>query len=314
MALASPVHSRELDALDAMIGVQEAALIARTRHSHELHREASAHLPAGVASSWQDAPPCPVFVERGIGSRLWDVDGTEYVDLHGGFGTMLTGHGHPAIVAAVRARVGAGTHFAQPVPDIIPVARELARRFGLPMWRFTNSGTEATMAAVHLMRAATGRPQIIKVEGSYHGHHDAVQVSVYPEGEAAGPGRPTEPRARARRRRPRNRRPHPCRPVRAARRSAPGAARPPRPDRRDDRRAGDDEHRRRPTAARLPRRPRPSAAHPRGAADVRRGQDRSGDRAGRGRRALRRRAGHRLPGQGARWRRAVRRRSAAPPR
>ena len=129
-----------------------------------------------------------MFVERGIGSRLWDVDGTEYVDLHGGFGTMLTGHGHPAIVAAVRARVGAGTHFAQPVPDIIPVARELARRFGLPMWRFTNSGTEATMAAVHLMRAATGRPQIIKVEGSYHGHHDAVQVSVYPEGEAAGPG------------------------------------------------------------------------------------------------------------------------------
>ena len=109
--------------------------------------EASAHLPGGVASSWQDAPPCPVFVERGAGSRVWDVDGNEYVDLHDGFGTMIAGHAHPAIVAAVTDRVADGTHFAQPVPDIIPVAAELARRFGLPMWRFANSGTEATMAA-----------------------------------------------------------------------------------------------------------------------------------------------------------------------
>ena len=206
MAMADPVPTRGIDALDAldrMIEAQEAALIARTRRSHELHVEAAAHLPGGVASSWQDAPPCPVFVERGSGSRIWDVDGHEYVDLHGGFGTMIAGHGHPAIVAAVSARVAAGTHFAQPVPDVIPVAGELARRFGLPMWRFANSGTEATLAAVHLMRAATGRSQIIKVEGSYHGHHDAVQVSVYPELDAAGaPDRPQlGPRARCRRRR-----------------------------------------------------------------------------------------------------------------
>ena len=194
MALADPVRPTGhdvLDALDQMIEVQEATLIDRTRRSHELHVEAAAHLPGGVASSWQDAPPCPVFVERGSGSRIWDVDGNEYVDLHGGFGTMIAGHGHPAIVAAVSARVAAGTHFAQPVPDVIPVAGELARRFGLPMWRFANSGTEATLAAVHLMRAATGRSQIIKVEGSYHGHHDAVQVSVYPDLDAAGaPDRP----------------------------------------------------------------------------------------------------------------------------
>ena len=73
------------------------------------------------------------------------------------------------------------------MPDIIPVAAELARRFGLPLWRFANSGTEATMAAIHLMRAATGRRRIIKVEGSYHGHHDAVQVSVFPDAADAGP-------------------------------------------------------------------------------------------------------------------------------
>jgi glutamate-1-semialdehyde 2,1-aminomutase len=100
---------------------------------------------------------------------------------------MVVGHAHPAIVAAVRDRVAMGTHFAQPVPDIIAVASELCRRFGLPLWRFANSGTEATLAAVHLMRAATERTRIIKVEGSYHGHHDVVQVSVYPDEDAAGP-------------------------------------------------------------------------------------------------------------------------------
>ena len=185
MAIGDPVGAG--DALDVLIAAEEATLVARTRRSHELHVEAAAHLPGGVASSWQDAPPCPVFVERGVGSRVWDVDGTEYVDLHGGFGTMIAGHAHPAIVAAVTERVAEGTHFAQPVPDVIPVARELARRFGLPQWRFANSGTEATMAAVHLMRAHTGRAELIKVEGSYHGHHDAVQVSVYPDPELAGP-------------------------------------------------------------------------------------------------------------------------------
>ena len=111
--------------------------------------------------------------------------------MHAGFGVTLAGHGHPAIVAAVTARVAAGTHFAQPVPDIVPVATELARRFGLPMWRFTNSGTESTLAAIHLMRAATGRTHLIKVEGSYHGHHDAVQVSVFPD--AADFGSPDRP-------------------------------------------------------------------------------------------------------------------------
>jgi len=189
MALA--ISASPHDRLDELIAREEAVFLERTTRSAELHREASAHLAGGVASSWQDAPPRPVFVERGLGSRVWDVDGTEYIDLHAGFGTMVVGHAHPAVVAAVSARVSQGTHFAQPVADLIPVAAELARRFGLPKWRFANSGTETTMAAVHLMRAVTGREQIIKVEGSYHGHHDAVQVSVYPgEDEVGSPDRP----------------------------------------------------------------------------------------------------------------------------
>ncbi len=175
--------------LDGLIERQELQLLGRTPASARLTREASATLAGGVASSWQAAPPCPIWVSHGRGSRVFDADGTEYVDLHAGFGAMLVGHAHPAVVRAVQNRVELGTHFAQPTADVITVSAELARRFGLPLWRFNNSGTEATMDAVHLMRAATGRARIIKVEGSYHGHHDAVQVSVYPDIADAGPAR-----------------------------------------------------------------------------------------------------------------------------
>jgi glutamate-1-semialdehyde 2,1-aminomutase len=140
-------------------------------------------LAGGVVSNWQISRPQPVWLSHGLGSKLYDVDGNEYVDLHGGYGVSLAGHGHPAIVRAVQAQVERGTHFAQPTENALACATELAARFGLPQWRFANSGTEATMDAVHLMRAITGRDLIIKVEGCYHGHHDSVQVSVFPDGD-----------------------------------------------------------------------------------------------------------------------------------
>jgi glutamate-1-semialdehyde 2,1-aminomutase len=177
----------DLGAVDALVEVEEAAFLARLPQSRAFLEQARRVLPGGVSSNWQSAPPQAVWVSHGRGSKIVDVDGHEYVDLHAGFGVMLVGHAHPAIVRAVQERVTLGTHFAQPVPDSLVVAEELQRRFGLPRWRFGNSGTEATMDAVHLMRAATGRSKIIKVEGSYHGHHDHVQFSVYPSEEAAGP-------------------------------------------------------------------------------------------------------------------------------
>ena len=152
---------------------------ARSR-SHELWTQAREVLPRGVPSSFQDAAPQPIFIDHGKGSRIWDVDGNEYVDFHNGFGVMVVGHAHPKIVEAVRRQVERGSHFAQPVEDDIVVARELARRFHQPKWRFTNSGTESTLDAVRVARGFTGRERLLKIEASYHGHHDALMVSVEP--------------------------------------------------------------------------------------------------------------------------------------
>jgi glutamate-1-semialdehyde 2,1-aminomutase len=178
--------------IDDIIAWQEDLFVARQPESLRMAGRAASALAGGVTSSWQITRPQPVWLSHGSGSRIFDVDGNEYVDLHGGYGAALAGHSHPAIVDAVRGQVALGTHFAQPTRNAIIVAEELARRFGLPQWRFGNSGTEATMDAVHLMRAITGRDAIIKVEGCYHGHHDSVQVSVCPEADDVGPaGRPT---------------------------------------------------------------------------------------------------------------------------
>src|ERR1700735_4853570 len=173
--------------LDELIAQQEKIFVERQGESRRMAARADRALAGGVTSSWQITRPQPVWLSHGEGYKIYDVDGTEYVGLHGGYGAALAGHGHPAIVEAVRGQAALGTHFAQPTPAAILVAEELTRRFGLPVWRFANSGTEATMDAVHLMRAITGRDLIIKVEGCYHGHHDSVQVSVCPEADEVGP-------------------------------------------------------------------------------------------------------------------------------
>ncbi|MGO9335399.1 MAG: aspartate aminotransferase family protein [Acidimicrobiales bacterium] len=173
--------------LEAVVAEQERIFVDRQPRSRQLSGRAKRVLAGGVTSSWQITRPQAVWISHGAGSKVYDVDGTEYVDMHGGYGASLAGHAHPAIVEAVCRRVVRGTHFAQPTEDAIIVAEDLSKRFGLPLWRFTNSGTESTMDAVHLMRAITGRDLIIKVEGCYHGHHDSVQVSVTPEADEIGP-------------------------------------------------------------------------------------------------------------------------------
>jgi glutamate-1-semialdehyde 2,1-aminomutase len=169
-----------------VIEQQEKIFIERRPGSSRLAESARHALAGGATSSWQITVPQAVWLSHGEGSKIWDVDGNEYVDLHGGYGAALAGHGHPAIVDAVVGQVTRGTHFAQPTETAVLAAKELTRRFSLPLWRFGNSGTEATMDAVHLMRAITGRDLIIKVEDCYHGHHDSVEVSVNPEPDEVG--------------------------------------------------------------------------------------------------------------------------------
>ena len=176
-----PVHSPiEVDRrrVDELRERELAALNARTQGSAAMYARATRSLRGGVASSYQLRDPWPIYLSDGAGARVRDVDGNEYWDFHNGFGSMIQGHAHPAIVAAVRERVALGSHFAAVTEDAIIVAEELERRFGLARWRFVNSGSEATMDAIRIARGLTGRETIMKIFGSYHGHHDTVMVSI----------------------------------------------------------------------------------------------------------------------------------------
>ncbi|MFB3739082.1 MAG: aspartate aminotransferase family protein [Candidatus Velamenicoccus archaeovorus] len=165
---------------------EDARLVERTPASAELHARAVRSLPAGVASNFQAHDPYPVYLERGKGSSVWDVDGNEYRDFHGGFGVNVVGHAHPAIVEAIRAVADRGIHFAVTTPSTVALAEQICERFRLDQVRFVNSGTEATMDALRVARAATGRDRVVKMEGSYHGHHDALLFSVVPEADTLG--------------------------------------------------------------------------------------------------------------------------------
>ena len=182
-----PTAELDLDRVDALIAEEEAALEPKHRASIAYRKEAERHVAGGVASSWQDSPPHAVFVDRGERNRLWDIDGNEYLDYHLGYGAMVVGHAHPKIVEAMTRAAERGTHFAQPTKDLDVIGENLADRFSLPLWRFCNSGTEATLEAGRLMRANTGRDLLIKIEGSYHGHHDSLMFSVAPDPDQIGP-------------------------------------------------------------------------------------------------------------------------------
>lgn len=173
--------------LDDLVRGEELLFLQRMPKTIELWERAQRSMPGGVCTSWSSSRPVPVWVSHGQGAHVWDADGTEYVDVHGGYGVNVVGHANPAVVRAVQDRVTQGTHFAQPTEDAIYVAEALAARFGLPQWRFTNSGTEATMDAFHLMRAISGRKLVIKIEGTYHGHHDSAMVSIFRHQDLLGP-------------------------------------------------------------------------------------------------------------------------------
>jgi glutamate-1-semialdehyde 2,1-aminomutase len=185
MAVNAPAQIDRLR-IKELIEREEKALNDRTRKSEQMYQRAHAVLTGGVASSYQLRDPWPIYLERGSGPRVWDVDGNEMYDFHNGFGAMVQGHAHPAIGKAIRERYDLGTHFAAPTEDAVIVAEELQKRWNLPRWRYTNSGSESTMDAIRIARAYAKRDTVMKIFGSYHGHHDTVMVSIGVEYDKIG--------------------------------------------------------------------------------------------------------------------------------
>lgn len=145
-------------------------------------------LPLGVTSSFQHWDPYPIGVKSARGAYVTDCDDRRVLDLSMGFGAMLAGHLNPTVVAKVKQSLDdIGTLFVTPSPVSTDVAEKFKERFGLDMLRFTNSGTESTMYAVRVARAYTGRKEIIKIEGGYHGGYDGLSVSVKPGIDEIGP-------------------------------------------------------------------------------------------------------------------------------
>jgi len=135
-------------------------------------------IPLGVASNYRAYDPYPIFVKEGQGSKIRDIDGNEYVDHNLCFGALMAGHCHPAVVKAIEKALHIGTTFGMPHDMEWEVAEEICARYPGEMVRFGSSGTEVTMHACRMARAATERDKILKFEGSYHGLHDTALVSV----------------------------------------------------------------------------------------------------------------------------------------
>jgi glutamate-1-semialdehyde 2,1-aminomutase len=150
--------------------------------SQELIERARLHIPGGVNSpvrAFNGVGGDPVFFDHALGACLYDVAGRSYIDYVGSWGPMIAGHANPAVIAAVQDAVNKGLSFGAPAPAEVIMAERLCELIeGMDMVRMVNSGTEATMSAVRVARAATGRDRILKFEGCYHGHADAFLVKA----------------------------------------------------------------------------------------------------------------------------------------
>ena len=160
----------------------------RTGQSQIHHLRAKGCLPGGDTRSATYFRPYPVYMDSGSGCYLRDVDGNQYLDLLNNYTSLIHGHAHPDIIAATRAQLGKGTVFGAAGEIQYRHAEHMCRRVpSVEQIRYCNSGTEATMFAIRAARAFTGRDAFIKMDGGYHGSHDAVEVNIFPDPDPAGP-------------------------------------------------------------------------------------------------------------------------------
>lgn len=152
------------------------------KRSIALYRRALGLIPGGVNSpvrAFKAIGIPPIFIERARGSKLWDIDGNEYIDYVGSWGPMIMGHAHPKIVSALKKTAPRGTSFGAPTPLEVDLANEVRKAFpSMEMVRMVSSGTEAVMSAIRVARGYTGRNKILKFEGCYHGHGDSLLVKA----------------------------------------------------------------------------------------------------------------------------------------
>jgi glutamate-1-semialdehyde 2,1-aminomutase len=153
--------------------------VARTPRSAAMFARATGSLPGGSTRTTVYTAPYPPYVESGAGLWIRDLDGNRYRDFLGNYTSLILGHAHPAVVAAVEAQVRRGSAFAAPTETEVELAEEIRRRVpSIEQLRFTSSGTEATMFAIRAARAFTGRPLVARFDHAYHGTHDGVMVGT----------------------------------------------------------------------------------------------------------------------------------------
>ncbi|MGE4271718.1 MAG: glutamate-1-semialdehyde 2,1-aminomutase [Desulfitobacterium sp.] len=152
------------------------------KRSKEAFARANLVLPGGVNSpvrAYKSVGREPVFIERGQGARLWDIDGNSYLDYVLSWGPLILGHAHPVVVEAIKTAAERGTSYGAPTEIETDLAEEVIKAFpSMEMVRMVNSGTEATMSALRLARGVTGRNKIVKFEGCYHGHGDSLLIKA----------------------------------------------------------------------------------------------------------------------------------------
>src|SRR5437763_9112404 len=154
----------------------------RTQRSEALFQRAIEKIPGGVNSpvrAFKSVGGNPLFIARGEGSHIFDMDGNEYIDYVGSWGPLLLGHRHPEILAALERALAIGTSFGAPTAQEVELAEAIRDAVpSMEMVRLVNSGTEATMSAIRVARGFTGRDLIVKFEGCYHGHVDSLLVKA----------------------------------------------------------------------------------------------------------------------------------------
>ena len=176
----------------AKLDAEISRYVASTPKSKALMDEAAAYLPGGSSRGTQYFAPHPFFADRGEGHYVYDVDGNRYLDFMLNATTLIVGHAHPDVTAAVQEQAARGVSFSVPTDSQARLAKLLCDRVpSIDQVRFTNSGTEATLYAIRAARVFTGRHRIAKFEGAYHGTHEYVSISYSPSLDQLDPVGPT---------------------------------------------------------------------------------------------------------------------------